>query len=97
VPAPGRAPTDHRIGIRLWQHCARELTGAVADRAEQRPVGIATKAGTIERGQDLFLEVVMAGHRVALSALLAQPHPSAPVLRVDILDRHAERGADRGE
>jgi hypothetical protein len=34
---------------------------------------------------------------VALAALLAQPHPEPAVLRVDILDRHAERRADPGE
>jgi hypothetical protein len=39
----------------------------------------------------------MAGHRVALAALLAQPHPQAAVLRADILDRHPERRADPGE
>ena len=39
----------------------------------------------------------MARHRAPLAALLAQPHPEAPVLRKDILDRHAERGADAGE
>jgi len=34
---PGRAPADHRIGVRLRQDRARELAGAAADRAEQRP------------------------------------------------------------
>jgi len=29
-----RAPADHRIGVRLLQHRARELAGAAADRAE---------------------------------------------------------------
>jgi hypothetical protein len=28
------ASTDHRVGVRLWQHGAGELTGAAADRAE---------------------------------------------------------------
>jgi hypothetical protein len=40
---------------------------------------------------------MMARHRMALTALLAQPHPQPAVLRVDILDRHAERRADPGE
>ena len=39
----------------------------------------------------------MTRHRVPLTALLAQPHPQPAVLRVHILDRHAERGADPGE
>ena len=40
----GRTPADHCISIRLRQHGAGELTGAAADRAEQRPLGIATQA-----------------------------------------------------
>jgi hypothetical protein len=32
------AAADHRIGVRLRQHRARELTGAAPDRAEQRPL-----------------------------------------------------------
>jgi len=39
----------------------------------------------------------MARHRVALAALLAQPHPQSAVLRKDILDGHPERRADTGE
>jgi hypothetical protein len=32
-----------------------------------------------------------------LAALLAQPHPQAAVLRIDIVDSHAERRADPRE
>jgi len=39
----------------------------------------------------------MARHCVALAAFLAQPHPEAAVLRVDILNRHTERRADPRE
>src|SRR6516162_9900874 len=39
----------------------------------------------------------MTRHRVPLAALLAQPHPQPAVLRVHILDRHAECRADAGE
>jgi hypothetical protein len=42
-----RVPPDHRIGVRLRQHRARELAGAAADRAEQRPLGIAAQAPTL--------------------------------------------------
>lgn len=31
------APADHRVGVRLRQHCARQLAGAAPNRAEQRP------------------------------------------------------------
>jgi hypothetical protein len=39
----------------------------------------------------------VTGHRVPLTAFLAQPHPETAVLRVNILDRHAERRTDAGE
>jgi hypothetical protein len=39
----------------------------------------------------------MAGHGVALAAVLAEAHPYTAVLRLDILDCHAECGADAGE
>ena len=45
----------------------------------------------------VFLEVVMARHRVPLAPLLAQPHPQPPVLRENILDRHPERRAAPSE
>jgi hypothetical protein len=93
----GRAPADHRIGVCLREHRARELAGAAPDRAEQRPFGIVAQAGAVEIGGEIFFEVVMARHRVALAALLAQPHPEPAGLRKDILDRHAERRADPGE
>jgi hypothetical protein len=32
--ARGRALADHRIGVRLRQHRARELAGTAPDRAE---------------------------------------------------------------
>ena len=74
-PGTGRAPADHRIGVRLRQHGARELAGAAADRAEQRALGIAAQLGAVEIAGKIFLEVVMAWHRVPLATLLAQPHP----------------------
>ena len=71
----GRAPADHRIGVRLRQHRSGELAGAAADRAEQWPFRIAAQFGAVEIGGQIFLEVVMSRHRVALAALLVQPHP----------------------
>jgi hypothetical protein len=70
-----RAPADHCVGVRLGKPRARELTGAAADRAKQWPFGIAAQLGAVEIAGEVFLEVVMAWHRAALAALLAQPHP----------------------
>jgi hypothetical protein len=65
--AAATPPPDHRIGVRLRQHRA----DAAANRAEQRPFWIVAQA----RAVDIFLEVVMGGHRVPLTVLLAQLHP----------------------
>ena len=75
----GRAPANHRVGVRLRQHCAGQLIGAAPDRAEQRPLGITAQVRTVEIGGQVFLEVVMTRHRVPLAALLAQPHPQPAV------------------
>jgi hypothetical protein len=72
----------------LRQHRAGRRTGAATDRAEQRPLGVIAQARAVEIGDQVSVEVVMARHRVPLAALLAQPHPRAPVLRVD-----TQRGA----
>jgi hypothetical protein len=72
---PRRATADHRIGVRLRQHRAREFAGAAPDDAEQRPLGIAAQVGAFEIGGEAFREVVVSWHRVPLAALLAQPHP----------------------
>jgi hypothetical protein len=93
----GGAAADHRIGVRLRQDCAGELAGAAANRAEQRPLGIVAQARAVEIGDEVLIEVVVTRHRVPLAAFLVQPHPEPAVLRVDILDRHAERRANAGE
>ena len=70
-----RTPTDHCIGVRLWQRPACQLVGAAPDRAEQRLLGIIPQACTVEIRCQVFLEVVVARHRVPLAAFLPQPHP----------------------
>src|SRR6516164_903803 len=79
LPSLVAMPADHCIGVRLRQHRASELAGATAYRAEQRPFGIAAQASVVEIGCEVFLEVMVARHRVALAALLAQPHPETAV------------------
>jgi len=44
-----------------------------------------------------ILEIVVAGHFVALAAFLAQAYPLTAALVIDIADFHAEGGADAGE
>jgi hypothetical protein len=91
----GRAPADHRIGVRLWQHRAGELAGAAADRAERLPLGITAQASAVEIGGEVFLKVVVAGIACRCRPSRAAAQPAVP--REDILDRHAERRADPGE
>ena len=64
---------------------------------EQRPFWIPAQPAAVEIGGEVFLEVMVAWHRMALAVLLALPRPERAVLRVDILDRYAERCADPGE
>ena len=94
IPAAAARRADHRVGVPLRQHGARQLAGAAADRAEQRPLGIVAQAGAVEIGDEVFF---VTGHRVPLAALLAQPHSEPAVLCEHVLDRHAERGAHAGE
>ncbi len=68
----GGAPTDHRIGVRLRQHRAGELAGAAADRAEQRPLGIAAQCGAAEIGGETVPAVAIGmgmGSRYRLALL----------------------------
>jgi hypothetical protein len=73
------------------------VSGAAADGAEQRPLGIVAQASSIEIRDEIFLQVVMAGHLVPLAAFLAQAHPEPAVLCEHIFNRHAERRADPRE
>ena len=43
------------------------------------------------------LQAMMAGHLVALAALLVQLDPEPPVLHVDVLDLHTQGRPDPGE
>ena len=80
-----------------WGSGVGELAGAAADRAEQRALRIVGEPAAVDIGMQVGFEIVMAGHLVALAALLVQPHPKAPVLHVNVLDLHRERRADARE
>jgi hypothetical protein len=62
------APLDHAVGLRLREGRLRELFGAAADGAEQRPLGIVADAGLVDVGREVGFEVVVAGHGVGLAA-----------------------------
>ena len=91
------APADHGVGVRLGQGGRGQRVRPAADRAEQRPLGIAGEPAAVDVVVQVGLEVVVAGHLVPLAALLVQPHPQPPVLDVDVLDLHRERRADPRE
>ena len=55
-----RAPGDHRVGVRLREHCARQLGRAAPERAENRPLRIVAQARAVEIGDEIFVEVVVA-------------------------------------
>jgi len=88
------APLDHRIGVRLGQGSAGELAGRAAVGLEQERLRLVGKACAVDIRMQIGFEIVMARHGVFLAALLVQAHPKPPVLRVHILDPHANRRAD---
>ena len=69
MPAASGAAADHHIGIGLGQGGARELPGAAADGAEQRPLRIVPDARLLDVGGEIGLKVMVAGHGVCLAAL----------------------------
>ena len=61
------------------------------------PFGSLGEPAAVDIGVQVGLKIVVAGHFVALAALLVQPHPQAAVLHVNVLDLHRERRADARE
>jgi hypothetical protein len=78
------------------ENCFAKRAGELAG-AEQRLLKIAAQTSAVEIGGEVFLEVMVAWHRVPLPALFAQPDAKPAILRVAVLDRPAKRGADAGE
>jgi hypothetical protein len=74
-----------------------ERIGFPDRRAELWPLGIRLEARTLDVCFQIFVEIVICGHVVALAALFVQPDPSAPPLDEVVLDFHGDRGADAGE
>ena len=91
------APSDHGVGVRLGQGGRRQRVRPSPDRPEQRPFGSLGEPAAVDIVVQVGLEVVVAGHLVALAALLVQANPQAPVLDVGVLDLHRERRADPRE
>lgn len=83
------------VARKLWLPSLVSMPAA--DCEEQRPLGIVTQLRAVEISDEVFLEVMVTRHRVPLAAFLTQPHPEPPVLRVNTLDRHPERGANAGK
>ena len=93
----GGAALDHGVGVDAGQGGAGELLGLAADGAEQRPLGIIGEAGAFDILSQILLEIMVAGHFVALAAFLSQAHPEPPAFVVNVFDLHAEGGTDAGE
>ena len=92
-----RAAADHGVGIGLGKRRRRQRIRAAADRPKQRPLRIAGEAAAVDIGVKVGLKIVVAGHFMALAALLVQANPQPAVLHVNVLDLHRERRADAGE
>jgi hypothetical protein len=75
----------------------RQLAAARPRGAEERPLAIAAHRGRGDVGREILVQVVMGRHLVQFAALLMRTHPAAALLDVEVLDPHAEHGADPGE
>jgi hypothetical protein len=67
-----RAPLDHRIGVRLGQGIAGELSGRAVVGLEQQRLRIARESRTVDVRVQIGFEIVVARHGVLLAALLVQ-------------------------
>ena len=92
-----RAPLNHRIGVGLGQRIAGELAGRAAVGLEQQRLRLGRQPRAVAIFMQVSFQIVMAGHGVLLAALLLQAHPQPPVLRIHVVDLHADRRADAGE
>ena len=81
-PGRRRAALDHRIGVRLRQHRAREPAGASPMVRNSGPLGSSPMRARRYRYAGRYSLIVVAGQGVCLAALLAQPHPEAAPFRV---------------
>ena len=70
-----RAAADHGVGIGLGQRRRRQRVRAAADCPKQRPLRIGHEPAAVDVGVKVGFEIVVAGHFVALAALLVQAHP----------------------
>src|SRR5262249_43339067 len=92
-----RAPADHEIHFRLRHAPLGELLRFAPRRPEEGSALLVLDASSFDVSGNIFFEVVMRRHLVALAALLMQPYPPAAILKIPILDIHARRRADAGE
>src|ERR1039458_9260072 len=91
------AAPDHEIRLRLAHAPAGELPSPALRRLEEGSLLAGTDPGGFDVGREVFLQVVVRRHLVALAALLMQAHPPAPALRIIIFHVHADRGAHARE
>src|SRR5208283_2395110 len=93
----GSAALDHGVGIDAGQGRAGQGFGLAPDGAEEWSFGIVGDPGGVDIGFEIRLKIMMTGHFVTLAAFFAEADPEAAALAVDVLDLHAERGADARE
>lgn len=83
------APPDHRVGVGLGERGPGQPPGAAPNRAEQWPLRVVAQARAVEVGDQVLLQIVVAGHGMPLAAFLMEPHPQAAVLNIHVLDLHS--------
>jgi hypothetical protein len=91
-----RTPADHPVGIGLGHRAARKLARAEEGRRKEKGLWV-NEACAVDISVQVGIQIVMAGHFMALTAFFVQPDPGAPLLDVNILNPHLKSSADSGE
>ena len=93
------APADHRPGgfARHRPVAKRPPLHPARHGTEQRSFTVAGDPRRLDIGIEITLEQVVAGHVVALAALLVQPQPHAPALGVVVANGHSQGRGDARE
>src|ERR1017187_9996696 len=85
-PRGVRPSANHPVNIRLGHGIGRECSAAPAHSPKWIALEVAGEASGADVGIQISLEIVVAGHLMALAAFLMQPNPSPTTLGVVVLD-----------
>jgi hypothetical protein len=74
-PGSGQPPPDYRMRVLLWQGAGGELPSLAPDGAELWSLGVVVPACVVQVCRQIIFQIMVAGHFMALAAVLAEPRP----------------------